>query len=163
MSFGCRTVSRVEDFLSDAKKDEVFQDSLMERDVCPTRPGETSGGGKSSLEDGCGMSVAASNRSGSAPLLVTVSPVNSPPSTPAKSFRRPSCVDGVIPTSIIPKLRVTGSAGTGQQTGTGSGGAGGPSPPSPIANIPAVIYEESDTPSSPPSVPTQTVLGNNFD
>lgn len=109
------------------------------------------------------MSVAASNRSGSAPLLVTVSPVNSPPSTPAKSFRRPSCVDGVIPTSIIPKLRVTGSAGTGQQTGTGSGGAGGPSPPSPIANIPAVIYEESDTPSSPPSVPTQTVLGNNFD
>jgi len=88
------------------------------------------------------MSVAASNRSGSAPLLVTTSPVNSPPSTPAKSFRRPSCVDGVIPTSIIPKLRVTGFAGTDPQ----SGGKGGPPPAAAITNIPAVIYEETDTP-----------------
>jgi len=128
----------------------------MERDEVPTRPGESSGG-KPSLDDGCGASVAASNRSGSAPLLVTISPVNSPPSTPAKSFRRPSCVDGVIPTSIIPKLRVTGSAGTDPQSG-----AGGPSPVSVITNIPSVIYEETDTPSLPPSVPPQ-ILTDDFD
>lgn len=114
----------------------------MEKFDCKptTRPGE-SPGGKSSLDDGYGTSVAASNRSGSAPLLVTISPVNSPPSTPAKSFRRPSCVDGVIPTSIIPKLRVTGSAGNDPQPGGGSAGAGGA-----VVTIPAVIYEETDSP-----------------
>ena len=115
----------------------------MEMEEYSTRTGESSGG-KPSLDDGCGMSVAASNRSGSAPLLVTISPVNSPPSTPAKSFRRPSCVDGVIPTSIIPKLRVTDPQSTG---------GGGPSPVAAITNIPSVIYEETDTPSSPSSVP----------
>ena len=72
--------------------------------------------------------MAESNRSGSAPLLVTISPVNSPPSTPAKSFRRPSCVDGVIPTSIIPKLRVVASAGTDPESRGGTSAGGGPSP-----------------------------------
>ena len=138
-------------------------DCSMEMDEDPARSGESSTG-KPSLDDGCGMSVAASNRSGSAPLLVSVSPVNSPPSTPVKSFRRPSCVDGVIPTSIIPKLRVTGSAGTDPQSSVGSGftSRGGTSSTAPITDIPSVIYEESDVPSSPPSVPPQ-ILATDFD
>jgi len=121
-------------------------------------PPRASVGINPSLDDACGTSVAASNRSGSAPLLISVSPANSPPSTPVKSFRRPSCVDGVIPTSIIPKLRVTGSAaGTDPQ----SAGRAGTSPAAAITNIPSVIYEETDVP--PPSSSPPQILATDFD
>jgi hypothetical protein len=111
-------------------------------------------GGKSNIDDALGssggVSAAASNRcGGSAPLLITISPVNSPPETPIKStFRRPSCIEGVIPTSIIPKLRVVGaSSATGSEGGSGSASAydtvskPGCSVVGP-GTIPSVIYEE---------------------
>jgi len=89
-----------------------------------------------SLDEGLSSS---SQLSGSAPLLITISPVNSPPSTPgAKSFRRPSCVDGVVPVSIVPAVRPTNNAGRGRVSGT------------------QVIYEEQHAP--PPQI-----LATDFD
>jgi len=86
-----------------------------------------------SLDEGL---AGSSQLSGSAPLLITISPVNSPPSTPgAKSFRRPSCVDGVIPVSIVPAAA--------RPAGRGSGGAGG-------AGGTPVILEEHHVP--PPQI-----------
>ena len=83
--------------------------------------------------------MSSSQLSGSAPLLITISPVNSPPSTPgAKSFRRPSCVDGVVPVSIVPAVRPANSAGRGRATGT------------------QVIYEEQH-------VPPPQILATDFD
>jgi hypothetical protein len=58
---------------------------------------------KMSLDEyGSAPTPIGSQRCGSAPLLITISPVNSPPTTPVKqSFRRPSCIDGVVPVSIV--------------------------------------------------------------
>jgi len=65
-----------------------------------------------SLDEGLESGMAS--RSGSAPLLITVS---SPPSTPgaaAKSFRRPSCVDGVVAVSIVPGPGAASAATAGK-------------------------------------------------
>jgi len=89
-----------------------------------------------SLDEGL---AASSQLSGSAPLLITISPVNSPPSTPGvKSFRRPSCVDGVVPVSIIPATPRSEAARTGRSSGT------------------QVIFEEQQAP--PPQI-----LATDFD
>ena len=125
------------------------------------KPDQRGGGCKSNMEDMVG-SVAASNRcGGSAPLLITISPVNSPPSTPAKSFRRPSCIDGVVPTHIIPKLRVVKASANAADGSSSTVPATG--------NIPNVIYEEASTsldeeqhvPSVPP--PPPQIMATDFD
>lgn len=68
---------------------------------------KNAGDKKTSSTKGDFASVASTNRSGSAPLLITISPATSPVSSTSRNFRRPSCIDGVVPVSIIPKLRVT--------------------------------------------------------
>lgn len=75
--------------------------------------GKKDGTGPASLhgESPSSSSVAATNRSGSAPLLITISPAAGVGTTAgasnSRNFRRPSCLDGVVPVSIVPKLRVT--------------------------------------------------------
>jgi hypothetical protein len=119
----------------------------LKRKKPPGARGLQAAGNKSSLDEGL---VSSSQRSGSAPLLITISPVNSPPSTPVKTFRRPSCVDGVVPVGIVASAGARHSRQNGAG-GTGGGGAGRGGP-----GFKAVIYEE------PPPPPPQ-ILATDFD
>ena len=101
------------------------------------------------------------SRSGSAPLLITVS---SPPSTPgaaAKSFRRPSCVDGVVAVSIVPgpgaaSAAAAGSARSGVVAVSIVPGPGAASAATAGKGRAAVIPEERQAP--PPQI-----LATDFD
>jgi len=108
---------------------------------------------KMSLDEygGSGLTPIGSQRCGSAPLLITISPVNSPPDTPVKqTYRRPSCIDGVVPVSIVAHHH-------SRQQQQQHGGAVGQRR---LVREAGIIYEDADpvTPAPPPQI-----LASDFD
>lgn len=127
---------------------------------------DRSGPGKMSLDEyGGSPAPIGSQRCGSAPLLITISPVNSPPTTPIKqTFRRPSCVDGVVPVSIMPAHHKRQQQ---QQQGAAGAGPGGRR----LVREAGVIYEDDldgDGPGGARSVielppPPPQIMASDFD
>jgi hypothetical protein len=116
----------------------------------------TDSAGKATSLDEPGAGMDGSQRCGSAPLLY-ISPVNSPPTTPVKqTFRRPSCVDGVVPVSIVSQKQHQS-----RLHGGGAGGSGGRK----LVREPGVIYEDDDDGGGPPPAPAPPpqILASDFD
>lgn len=134
-----------------SKSSSTSRGSWLQRHLSLKRSSKKSAAGRGgttagkSLDEGL---ASSSQRSGSAPLLITISPVNSPPSTPGggKSLRRPSCVDGVVAVSIVPAA-AAGPRGAGAGRAGCAAAAGG---------TPRVIYEE-------PQAPPPQILATDFD